>query len=389
MVNLWFTEKDVKYRWAQVKDSFWEELEAWSKVSAKELLQAALQAELRQAIRAGRYERTGQRRDYRNGSYSREVVCKLGVLSGVSVPRSRLGAYRSEVLERYRRFGGDFDRYVLRLFTLGLSTRRVEEFFVSLFGPCGLGAQTVSAIISRVQGELARYRTRPLSDAVRYLYLDGIRVVIRSAFRQPYVVLCALAEYTDGRRELVSFRVATSEKTVHWQAFLDDLYRRGLIGEHLELIIVDGAAGLLEAVQTVYGQVPVQVCWVHKQRNLVSRLRCQSHRRAICADVTAIFHAPSKAQAITRLHRFEATWRSREPAAVRIFLASIDQSLTFYQQPRESWVQLASTNLIERQLRELRRRINLIDSFRDEKSCETILFTQITRLNEKLNTKKK
>jgi putative transposase len=389
MVNLWFTEKDVRYRWAEVKDSFWEELESWSKQSAKLVLQAALQAELRQAVQAGRYERTNQRRDYRNGSYSREVVCKLGVLSDVSVPRSRRGAYHSEVLDRYRRFGGNFDRYVLRLFTLGLSTRRVEEFFVSLFGPCGLGAQTVSTIVGRVQGELARYRSRRLSDQVRYLYLDGIRVVIRSAFRQPYVVLCALAEYTDGRRELVSFRVARSEKTVHWQAFLDDLYRRGLVGRHLELIVADGAAGLLEAAQTVYGQVPVQVCWVHKQRNLVSRLRCQRHRQAIGADVAAIFHAPSKAAAVALLRRFEATWRNREATAVRVFLAAIDQSLTFYQQPPQDWEAIASTNLIERQLRELRRRIRLIDSFRNERSCETILYTQITRLNEKLNTIRK
>jgi transposase-like protein len=272
----------------------------------------------------------------------------------------------------------------LRLFTLGLSTRRVEEFFESLFGPCGVGAQTVSAIVGRVQGELAQYRQRPLSDAVRYLYLDGIRVVIRGAFRKPYVVLCALAEYLDGHREVVAFRVATSEKTVHWQAFLDDLYRRGLRGANLEAVIVDGAAGLIDAVRTVYGFVPVQVCWIHRQRNLVGRLRHRHHRKAICGDVQAIFHADSKDDALKRLRHFQATWHSREPAAVRAFLTNIDLSLTFYQQPPATWRRIASTNIIERQLRELRRRIKLIDSFRDERSCDTILYTQIERLNQKL-----
>lgn len=384
MINLWFTEKDLRYRWSEVKRLFWDELEEWSHLSAKWLLEESLKSELTSQVGAGSYERTKKRRDYRNGSYSRDVVWKLGVLTKVSVPRSREGQYRSEIIERYRRFGGNFDRHVLRLFTLGLSTRRVEDFFVSFFGPCGLGAQTVSAIVGRVQGELASFRRRPLSDEVRYLYLDGIRVTIRGAFQQQQVVLCALAEYVDGHRELISFRVVTSEKAVHWQAFLDDLYRRGLTGRHLKLVIIDGAPGLIEAVRTVYGFTPIQICWVHRQRNLIKHLRHRHHRKAICADAATIFKAISKDRALAQLRRFEATWRTREPTAVRTFLKNVDLSLTFYAQPPKTWIRVASTNRIERQLREIRRRVRLIDSFRDERSCETIIYTQIKLLNEKL-----
>lgn len=114
------------------------------------------------------------------------------------------------------------------------------------------------------------------------------------------MVLFALAEYTDGRREVVDFRVATSEKAVHRQAFLDGLYRRGLQGKRLKLVITDRAAGLIEAVRTVYGFVPTQVCWVHRQRNLVKHLRRRSHRQAICADAAAIFQAVSKQEALGR-----------------------------------------------------------------------------------------
>jgi putative transposase len=384
MVDLWFTEKDLRYRWSEVKGLFWDELEEWSHLSAKCFLQEALKAELASQLGAGSYERTRKRRDYRNGSYSRDVVWKLGVLTKVSVPRSRECRYRSEIIDRYRRFGGSFDRHVLRLFTLGLSTRRVEDFFVSMFGQCGLGAQTVSDIVGRVRGELSSFRRRPLSDEVRYLYLDGIRVTIRGAFQQQQVILCALAEYLDGHRELIAFRVASSEKAVHWQAFLDDLYRRGLTGRHLKLVIIDGAPGLIEAVRTVYGFTPIQVCWVHRQRNLIKHLRHRRHRKAICGDAATIFKAASKDRALAQLHRFEATWRTREPTAVRTFLKNVDLSLTFYDQPPKTWLRVASTNMIERQLREIRRRIRLIDSFRNERSCETIIYTQIKLLNEKL-----
>lgn len=383
MVNLWFTEKDLQYRWAEVKRIWWTSFERRVQWTAKRLLEESLKVEQAASLGAGRYQRNRQRRDWRNGYYCRDVIWKLGVLSRVCVPRSRQGIYQSRILARYRRFGGEFDRHVLQLFTLGLSTRRVERFFTDLFGPCGLGAQTVSDILGRVSGELAAYRQGPLADTARYLYLDAMWVTIRGAFRQKYAVLFALTEDAQGRREIVDFQVATSEKAIHWQAFLDRLYRRGLRGKQLRLVITDGAAGLIDAVRTVCGFAPIQVCWVHRQRNLVARLAHRKHRRAISADAAAIFQAETKEQALMRLHAFRRRWQPKEPRAVNNFLNDIDLSLTFYNQPKQNWSRLASTNLLERQLREIRRRIRLIDSFRNEQSCERIIYTQVKFLNQK------
>jgi len=265
-----------------------------------------------------------------------------------------------------------------------LSTRRVERFFTDLFGSCGLGAQTVSDMLKRISGELAQYRQQPLADTVRYLYLDAMWVTIRGAFRRKYAVLFALAEDQQGGREIIDFQVATSEKAIHWQAFLDRLYRRGLRGQQLRLVITDGAAGLIDAVRTVYGFVPIQVCWIHRQRNLVRRLHRPRHRRAICADAAAVFQADTKKHALKYLQTFHQRWHPKEPRAVRAFLKDIDLSLTFYDQPRPHWSRLASTNLLERQLREVRRRIRLIDSFRDEQSCERIVYSQVKLLNQNL-----
>ena len=383
MVNLWFTQKDLRYRWSEVKQVFWAEFEDQLKSLGKRLLEESLKVEQQQEVGAGHYQRTLGRRGYRNGYYTRDVIWKLGVLSKVLVPRNRSGVYQSAILERYRRFGGGFDRHILQMFTLGLATRRVERFFTGFFGEYSIGAQTVSDILGRVSGALHQYRSRELSDDIRYLYLDGLYLTIRGAFKRKYVVLFALAEHTDGRREIVDFRVATSEKAVHWQAFLDGLYRRGLQGKGLKLVVTDGAAGLVEAVRTVYGFVPIQICWVHRQRNLVRHLKRRSHRQAICAAAAAIFQAKSKQQALARLRTFQRHWQPKEPRAVRVFLNQIDLSLTFFSQPSDRWKQLGTNNIIERQLREIRRRVRLIDSFRDEPSCERILFTQICELNRR------
>ena len=304
MVNLWFTKKDLRYRWSDVKNEVWEDLESYLRLSAKRLLEESLKVEQQHLLGACHYQRTSKRRDYRNGYYTRQVIWKLGVLSDVLVPRSRSGVYESAILERYKHFGGSFDRHILKLFTLGLATRRVESFFTNFFGEYGIGAQTVSNILKRVSAELQQYRNRKLSDNVRYLSLDGLYLTIRGAFKRKYVLLFALAEYTDGHREIVDFRVATSEKTVHWQAFLDGLYRRGLKGKHLQLVGTDGAAGLIDAVRTVYGFVPIQVCWVHRQRNLVGHLKHRCYRKAICTDAAGIFQADSRNLALKRLREF-------------------------------------------------------------------------------------
>jgi len=389
VVNLWFTEKDLRYRWSEVKKVFWDEFESRIQLCAKRLLEEGLKIEQQHLVGASHYERSKKRRGYRNGYYVRQVVWKLGVLSDVLVPRSRSGTYRSAILERYRRFGDGFDRYILKMFTLGLATRRVERFFTDFFGQYAIGSQTVSDILKRVSGDLHDYRTAPLRDDVRYLYLDGIYLTIRSAFKSKYVVLFAIAEYADGSREVVDFRVATSEKTIHWQAFLEGLYRRGLKGKHLKMVVTDGAAGLIDAVRTVYGFVPIQVCWVHRQRNLTKHLQRRSNRKAICADATAIFQADSRELAIKRLREFRYKWHPQEPRAVNNFLKDIEMSLTFFSQPKEKWTQLGTNNIIERQLREIRRRVRLIDSFRDEQSCERIIFTQVTELNQRLKSNHK
>lgn len=383
MVNLWFTEKDLRYRWSEVKKIFWEEWDEQMRLLGRRLLEESLRVERRVSIGASRYERTGSRRDQSNGYYTRDVICKLGVLSRVLVPRSRQGVYRSEILERYRRFGGDIDRQILRTFSLGLATRRVEEFFTGFFGECGFSSQTVSSILRTVSQELSQYRSRPLSDEVRYLYLDGFYVTIRSAFKRKYAVLFALAEYTDGHLEVVDFRAVPSEKGIYWQAFLEDLYRRGLKGNSLKLLVTDGAPGLIEAVRMVYGFAALQVCWVHRQRNLVKHLRHRSHRKEISADASAIFKARSRAEALSTIRQFQKKWLPTEPRAVKIFLQDIDLSLTFYDQPKRLWKRLAANNIIERFLREIRRRVRLVDSFRDEHSCERIIYTQVAQFNRK------
>jgi transposase-like protein len=63
-------------------------------------------------------------------------------------------------------------------------------------------------------------------------------------------VLVALGLRPDGKKEVIDVRLTASESAAEWERFLGDLIHRGLTGDTLEMICVDGGAGLLAALPT-------------------------------------------------------------------------------------------------------------------------------------------
>src|SRR5713101_3941959 len=63
---------------------------------------SVLEEEVAAFIGALPYERNQQRRDQRNGHYTRNLETTVGLLPDLSVPRTR-GGYQTQVFERYHR----------------------------------------------------------------------------------------------------------------------------------------------------------------------------------------------------------------------------------------------------------------------------------------------
>jgi putative transposase len=129
------------------------------------------------------------------------------------------------------------------MFLRGVSTRQVETVVGPLLGT-GISAQTVSRITRSLDAEVARFHRRPLADAYRYLFLDGVTMKVKGPVKaKKRLVLCAYGITWAGTRELLSFRQATAESEAQWEGFLNSLYNRGLFGEQLRLITIDGSPG--------------------------------------------------------------------------------------------------------------------------------------------------
>jgi putative transposase len=310
--------------------------------------------------------------DRRNGCYSRWLLTELGMIE-LHVPRTRTFS-ALKVVRAYARRAKDVDRMILACFVLGLSTRKVASALLPILGR-PLSPATVSAVARQLDAAVAAFHRRPLKDIYRVLVLDGVvlkRKTGAGALARP--VLVALGLRPDGKKEVIDFRLASAESAAQWELFLGDLIRRGLTGQRLEMLCVDGGSGLLAALPTAFSEVPVQRCWAHKIRNVLNKVR-KPDQPAIKADLHRIMNAPTLPVAWSAARRFADRWQARYPRAVACLGADLADLLTCFRYPTvEQRKAVRTTNAIERRFREVRRRTRPMGTFQDRTSMERILF---------------
>jgi len=355
-----------------VQELAWERIGKVVKATVKRLLELLLEEELATHLKAESYERTPVRRGHRGGHYQRRLTTRYGTVEDLKVPRPAEGGMEFSVLNRYERRRWDVDAALGRLFLEGVSTRRLRGIAKELFDQ-EVSATTVSKTTAYLDEELERYQTKPLSDDVEILFLDGITQKVREIGMVRKVALCAYGIRQDDSRELLSFRLADTEDVASWRGFLVDLKTRGLLGKAMKLITVDGNPALLKALREVYPFVTVQRCIAHKLRNVSVKLK-RVHQTACMTEAKGIFAAQSRRDALRRFKEWKARWIVEEERAVRCLERDLHHCLHYYRFPKERWKQVRTTNILERAFRELRRRTRPMGVFPNEASANRLLY---------------
>ena len=317
--------------------------------------------------------------DRRNGSYRRWLMTELGEIE-LSVPRTRSWSALA-VVRAYARRAAHIDRMILACFVLGLSTRKVAIALLPILGR-RISAGTVSQVAKTLDAAVAAFHRRPLKDIYPVLMLDGVVLARKTgmgALRRP--VLVALGLRPDGKKEIIDYRLAVAESAREWELFLTDLFCRGLEGARLEMICVDGGAGLLAALPMVYPGVPIQRCWAHKIRNVLGKVK-KADRKAAKAGLHAIMNAQTVPEARSAARRFADRWHDTYPKAVDCLRNDLDELLTCWRYPTlDERKRVRTTNAIERRFREVRRRTRPMGVFQDRTSMDRILFAVFTHEN--------
>lgn len=373
----------VRDLWREVKDEdgWWGDVKEETLRLLKVFTESAMERELLERLHAGRYKRTELRRSYRNGYRSRSLLTEMGLMEDLRVPRDRDGLYQPTMLVRYQRRQGKVNGLIRECFLSGISTRRVGEALKSVLGQAP-SAQTVSRVTASLDAEVRAFHRRRIVDRFRYLLLDGITLKVKGVEGvKRRFVLCAYGITAEGAREMLSFRQALAESEAQWEAFLRDLYQRGLNGDLLELVITDGCPGLHAALETVYAYVPRQRCWAHKLRNVANHIR-RRDEKACLQGARSIYLADSRREALRSYRLWQQEWQSQYPEAVRCLGRDIDELLNFLNVPAAHRVKVRTTNVIERAFREVRRRVRPMTCFSNTASVDRIIYGVINHLNQ-------
>lgn len=331
---------------------------------AELVVRLLMDAEVSEQIGAERYERSETRETQRNGYRDRNWETRLGDVR-VRIPKLRQGTYYPSFLEPRRRAERALMAVIQTAYVQGVSTRKVDHL-VQALGLSGVDKSKVSRICRELDEAVTAFRERPLEAAYPYLWLDALYLKVRQNHRiVNMAVVIAVGVRETGEREILAIDIGASEEEAFWRAFLRGLVQRGLQG--VELVISDGHGGLRTAIAAVLAGAGWQRCRVHLMRNVLSHVP-KADKSLVSVALRMIFSQPNQEAARQQLAEVVAGMKARWPKAARVLEASENDVLTYMTFPPEHWSRIYSNNPLERVIREVKRRTNVVGIFPDQGS---------------------
>jgi putative transposase len=329
------------------------------------VMQAMLEAEMDEAVGAGKGERTDGRLGYRSGYYGRTLITRVGKLE-LRVPQDRAGRFSTELFERYQRSEQALVATLAEMYVQGVSTRKVKAITEELCGH-SFSASAISAINKKLDTSLAAFARRRLDEPFAYLILDARYEKVREAgVVGSQAVLIAIGIDWDGRRQILAVEMANRESSSSWKDFLLALRERGLHG--VEFVVADDHAGLRAAIREVLAGAAYQRCYVHFLRNALDHLPRKANDDCL-QELRWLYDRRSADEARRDFAQWLAKWSAKYPKLTDWAEETIEETFTFYRLPRQHHKHLKSTNMLERFNEEIRRRTYVVRIFPNSPAC--------------------
>lgn len=349
------------------------------------LFNEAMKLQRDEALNAQPYERTDERRGYANGFKPKRVNTRFGEVD-LQVPQTRDVPFYPDVLERGERSEKALKLAVAEMYVQGVSTRKVAKITREL---CGLdiSSSQVSRAAQKLDDELEKWRNRALGE-VKYLILDARYEKVRCAGSvRDCAVLVAIGILPDGRRSILGVSVALSEAEVHWREFLTSLIQRGM--HDVGMITSDAHEGLKAARQACLAGVPWQRCQFHLMQNAMQYVPKLAMRKTVAADLRSVFDASDRDDAARRLKAFVEKYATIAPKLAAWAEENVPEGLTVFAEPAVRRKRLRTTNMLERQNKEIKRRTRVATLFPNEASLLRLISAVLIEISEDWETGKR
>ena len=347
--------------------------------TVEEAINGLLEAEAEQICNAKRYERSGERSAHRNGHYSRKLDTVAGPVQ-LKMPKLRGASFETQIIERYRRRESSVEESLVEMHLAGVSVRRIEDITEALWGS-RVSPSTVSDLNQKIYHRIEDWRQRPLRGRYVYAYVDGLWLKRSWGGEVENVsILVAIGVNEHGYREVLGVVEGMSESKDSWLELLKSLYARGL--EEIDLVVSDKSKGLMKALPEVYPAARWQRCLFHCLRFARVSSQAPRYHRNVMNKVS-----PSKkaevAAMLKAIHAQESADKAKRKAAevaeeleamklrsaAEILREGIDETVTYYRYPRKHHRSIRTSNMLERIMKEIRRRTRVVGSFPDGRSA--------------------
>lgn len=142
------------------------------------VLNQILQAQATEQLQAGPYERTDERKGYRNGTYPHQLTTRVGTIT-LRVPRFRNGQFSTEMFARYQRSEQALVLTLMEMVINGVSTRKISQITEELCG-AEFSKSTVSDLCKKLDPLVISWNNRDLRE-MRYPFIlvDALVLKVR------------------------------------------------------------------------------------------------------------------------------------------------------------------------------------------------------------------
>jgi len=130
----------------------------------------------------------------------------------------------------------------------------------------------------------------------------------------------------------------------------------------VELIVSDKHRGIIQAAQRHFQGVPWQRCRVHFLRELMRKVSWRDAKE-LMAQVKAAFRPEQREQCLHLAEEVAAHWERRAPKVAAMLREGFEECLAVVGLPAAHRRRLNTTNMLERLMRELKRRTRTVGVF--------------------------
>lgn len=348
------------------------------------LINLSAKIERENALNAKNYERTEDRKGYANGFKDKTLLTRIGKIP-VKIPQTRGIDFYPSSIEKGIRSERALKLAIAEMYVNGVSVRKVSRIVEKL---CGfeVSSSQVSNAAKELDEEIEIWRNRPLGE-YKYLIMDATYENVRIGNKViSAAVLVCYGINAFGKRICLGVDVSISEAEVHWRKFMQSLVERKLYG--VKMITSDDHPGLKKALKAVFPGIMWQRCQFHLQQNAQKYITKLEMKKEVAGNIKAIFNAPNYSEAERYLKIMVEKYQSTMPKLSEWMDNNLREGFMVFNLPENHRLKLRTSNMAERQMKEIKRRTKVVMIFPNEQSILRLVSSILMETTEQWETEK-